>query len=75
MSTGLIISVCMLGIVVAIALGFKYGVNMGVTGIVFAYIVGCFMMGLKVKRGCCLMAKLNNIPIDEHYFVLRFCSR
>ncbi|ETA81889.1 SLC13 family permease [Youngiibacter fragilis] len=50
MSTGLIISVCMLGIVVAIALGFKYGVNMGVTGIVFAYIVGCFMMGLKVKE-------------------------
>lgn len=49
MSASVIITVCMLGIVIAIALGYKFGVNMGITGIVFAYIVGCFMMGMKVK--------------------------
>lgn len=50
MSTTAIIVVCLLGIVVAIALGYKFGINMGVTGIAFAYIVGCFMMQMRVKE-------------------------
>lgn len=50
MSTTTIIIICLLGIAVAIALGYKYGINMGVTGLVFAYIVGCFMMSMKVKE-------------------------
>lgn len=49
MSSSAII-VCMVGIVIAIALGYKFNVNMGVTGLVFAWIVGCLMMGLKVKE-------------------------
>lgn len=44
------IIVCLVGIVVAIALGYKFNVNMGVTGMVFSWIVGCFMMGMKVKE-------------------------
>lgn len=50
MSTTAVIIVCLLGIAVAIGLGYKFGINMGVTGLVFAYIVGCFMMNLKVKE-------------------------
>lgn len=49
MSTTAII-VCLLGIAIAIALGYKFGINMGITGLVFAWVVGCFMMGLKVKE-------------------------
>lgn len=49
MSSSAII-VCLIGIVVAIALGYKFNVNMGVTGMVFAWIVGCLMMGMKVKE-------------------------
>lgn len=49
MSSSAII-VCLLGIVAAIALGYKKNVNMGVTGLVFAWVAGCFMMGLKVKE-------------------------
>ena len=50
MSTSVIIVVCLVGIAVAIALGYKFGINMGITGLVFAYIVGCFMMGLRVRE-------------------------
>lgn len=49
MSSSAII-VCMIGIIIAIALGYKFNVNMGVTGMVFAWIVGCLMMGMKVKE-------------------------
>ncbi len=49
MSSSAII-VCLIGIVAAIALGYKVNLNMGVTGLVFAWIVGCFMMGMKVKE-------------------------
>lgn len=49
MSSSAII-VCLIGIIVAIALGYKFNVNMGVTGLVFAWIVGCLMMGMKVKE-------------------------
>lgn len=48
--SGSAIIICLLGIVIAIALGYKFNVNMGVTGLVFAWIVGCLMMGLKVKE-------------------------
>ncbi len=50
MSTTVIIVACLIGIAVAIALGYKFGVNMGVTGIAFAYIIGCFLMNMKVKE-------------------------
>ena len=50
MSTTGIIIVCLIGIAVAIALGYKFGINMGVTGLVFAYIVGCFLMEMRVKE-------------------------
>lgn len=48
--SGSAIIVCLIGIVVAIALGYKFNVNMGVTGLVFAWVVGCLMMGMKVKE-------------------------
>ena len=50
MSTTGIIIVCLIGFAVAIALGYKFGINMGVTGLVFAYIVGCFLMEMRVKE-------------------------
>ncbi|MCC8059813.1 MAG: hypothetical protein LIO81_03090 [Clostridiales bacterium] len=49
MSSSAII-ICLLGIVVAIALGYKFNINMGTTGLVFAWIVGCLMMQMKVKE-------------------------
>lgn len=48
--SGSAIIICLVGIVVAIALGYKFNVNMGVTGLVFAWVVGSLMMGLKVKE-------------------------
>lgn len=50
MSTTAIIAVCLIGIAIAIALGYKFGINMGITGLVFAYIVGCFMMQMTVRE-------------------------
>ena len=46
-STAIII--CLIGIALAIALNYKFGVNMGVTGLAIAWIAGCIVMGLKVK--------------------------
>jgi len=43
------IIICLAGIVLAIALNYKFGINMGVTGLAIAWIAGCFVMGLKVK--------------------------
>lgn len=46
-STAIII--CLIGIALAIVLNYKFGVNMGVTGLAVAWIAGCIVMGLKVK--------------------------
>jgi len=50
MSTTAIIIVCLSGIAIAIILGYKFDINMGITGLVFAYIVGCFMMEMRVRE-------------------------
>ena len=47
-STAIII--CLIGIALAIVLNYKFGVNMGVTGLAVAWIAGCIIMGLKVKE-------------------------
>ena len=46
-STAIIIG--LIGIALAIVLNYKFGVNMGVTGLAVAWIAGCIVMGLKVK--------------------------
>lgn len=43
------IVICLIGIALAIVLNYKFGVNMGVTGLAVAWIAGCIVMGLKVK--------------------------
>lgn len=40
----------MLAIALAIFLGYKTKINTGLFCIVFAYIIGCFVIGLKPKR-------------------------
>ena len=39
-----------LAIALAIFLGYKTKINTGLFCIVFAYIIGCFVMGLKPKQ-------------------------
>ena len=49
MSSSTLIIMCLIGIVISIAIGYKWGINMGVTAMAFAYIIGCFFMNLSVK--------------------------
>lgn len=49
MSTAAII-VCLIGIVIAIILNYKFDISVGVTGIAFAYIVGIFMLKMSMKE-------------------------
>lgn len=49
MSSSAII-VCLIGIVIAIVLNYKFDINIGVTAIAFAYVVGCFMLKMSVKE-------------------------
>lgn len=44
------IVICLIGIAVAIILGYKWNVNMGATAMVFAWIVGCFLMEMRVRE-------------------------
>lgn len=46
-TTAIIVS--LIGIAVAIALNYKFNLNIGITGLAFAWVVGCLMMQLKVK--------------------------
>lgn len=39
--------IIVLAIILAIALGYKTKINTGLFGMVFAYLIGTFMMGLK----------------------------
>ena len=41
--------VMLIVIVLAIAIGFKTNINIGVLAMVFSYIVGCYVMGLKAS--------------------------
>lgn len=45
-----ITSLILLSIVMAIGLGFYFKINVGLFGILFAYIIGCFGLGMKVKE-------------------------
>lgn len=47
-------------IALAILLGYKTKINTGLFCIVFAYIIGCFVMGIKAKAGHRLLA-------DQHH--------
>lgn len=44
------IIVCLIGIAIAIILNYKFDISVGVTGIAFAYIVGCFMLKMSMKE-------------------------
>lgn len=50
MSSGGIIILCIIGIVISIAIGYKWGVNTGVVAMVCAYIIGCFFMNMRVRE-------------------------
>ena len=39
-----------LSIFVAVAIGYKMKINVGVLGIAFSYIFGCFIMGMKTGK-------------------------
>ena len=43
-------AIIILAIAVAIVLGYKTGINTGLFCMVFAYIIGCFVLGLKPKE-------------------------
>lgn len=44
------IVICLIGIIISIILSYKFNVNIGVTGLAFAFIVGCFMMKMTVNE-------------------------
>lgn len=49
MSIEIILAVVLLGVVVSIGLGYWKDINIGVIAGVFAYIIGCFMLNMKVS--------------------------
>lgn len=49
MSSGVLITIIVIAFVVAIALNIKTKVNLGLWALVFAFIIGVFLMGMKVK--------------------------
>lgn len=53
-----------LSIFVAIAIGYKFKINVGIIGMAFAYIFGCFVLGLKTKEVIELW------PTGLFYFIL-----
>ena len=42
-------AVIIISIAVAVAIGYKTGFNTGILAIVFAYIIGCFGLGMSTK--------------------------
>ena len=40
---------CLIGIIVAIILNYKFDINIGVGGIFFTFIVGCFVMQMSIR--------------------------
>ena len=68
-STAIII--CLIGIALAIVLNYKFGVNMGVTGLAVAWIAGCIVMGLKVKDVVALWP--NSVVFQLMSITLFFC--
>ncbi len=50
MNTGLMLAIILISVLVSIAIGFKFKINTGVVAMVFAYIIGCFFMDLKISE-------------------------
>jgi di/tricarboxylate transporter len=50
MNSGLMLAVILISVLVSIAIGFKFKISTGVVAMVFAYIIGCFFMELKVSE-------------------------
>lgn len=50
MNSTVLVMICFCAIAAAIVINFKLNVNMGLTGLVFAYIIGNWVMGMKVKE-------------------------
>ena len=52
MSSGALVVLCLIGVVLAIVLNYKWNLNMGVSALVFALIIGNLFMG-KIGRASC----------------------
>ena len=50
MSSGALVVLCLIGVVLAIVLNYKWNLNMGVSALVFALIIGNLFMGMRVKE-------------------------
>ncbi len=50
MSTGFLLGLILVAVLVSIAIGFKFKINTGIVAMVFAYIIGCFIMNLRVSE-------------------------
>jgi len=50
MVNGTIVIMCLIGVVLAIALNYKFNLQMGVSAFVFAFIIGVIFMGMRVKE-------------------------
>ncbi len=49
MNVGLVLTLIIIGVIVSIAVGYKFKINTGVIAMTFAYIIGCFVMNMKVS--------------------------
>ena len=47
---GTIVILCLIGVALAIFLSYKFNLQMGVSAMVFAFIIGVLFMGLRVKN-------------------------
>ena len=50
-----IITITIIAIVAAVLLGFATKINIGLYAFAFAYLIGCFGLGLKPKEVCALL--------------------
>ena len=50
MSSGAIVILCLAGVALSIILNYKLSLNMGISALAFAFIIGCLFMGMKVKE-------------------------
>lgn len=50
MSSGAIVILCLAGVALSIILNYKLSLNMGLSALAFAFIIGCLFMGMKVKE-------------------------
>lgn len=60
---------------VAIVLNNKTKRNTGLYAIAFAYLIGCFGMGMKVSALTQLFFRKDFVPIDVGQPVLRLCGK